>query len=481
MANDETTGQPEEPKKGGRQPISPATRKRLQKCFEHASKQIGQNNHDYATELLTQCVLGDPSSVLYVRSYVENLQKKYGNNKKGAPLAQIKELGARSAIKKAGGESKWDDVIKHGLKILAVNPWDIDTLRRMATAAENSAAGEWATGDGECELYFLKCALEANPKDAETNKQCAKAMAERGQFDQAIACWHRVEQAFPGDDEAQRAISDLAVRKTLSKFQEPGKKVGAAKPGQAGPQQEELTQEEVFRRRIEQNAKDMSAYYELAQIYLNSDDFEKAEEVYAQALEASDGDADVREKWEDVQVRRARQNLQKARARRKESEAAEQEYRRLRKELYTRELHRCEHLCERYPNNLRFKYDLGVQFQIGKQYGEAIKQYQLARNDPRCKGMCMLHMGQCFQAINQKRLAMQHYESALEEIPDRDADNKKEALYLAGRMALEEMNDVGIAEKYLTSLAGMDFTYKDVASLLDKIAQIHENDGSAGG
>ena len=44
-------------------------------------------------------------------------------------------------------------------------------------------------------------------------------------------------------------------------------------------------------------------------------------------------------------------------------------------------------------------------------------------------------LGQCFQEIKQYRLAMNNYESAIHEIPDRDADNKKRALYRAGRLA----------------------------------------------
>jgi tetratricopeptide (TPR) repeat protein len=478
MATGGQSGQPDEPKTGKRQPITPAARKRLQKCFEHASKQTTQDNYDYATELLTQCVVGDPSNVLYVRSYIENLQKKYGNNKKGAPLAQFKELGARSALKKAIGDGQWDEAVKHGLKILAVNPWDIPTLRSLATAAQNSAGGEWASGDGECELYYLKCALEAGSKEVETNKQCARAMAERGQYDQAIACWHRVEQALPGNEEAQKAISELAVKKTLSRFEDPAKK--AAARGQAGPAaqaQEELPPDEVLRRRLAQDPKDLPAYYELAQIYLNADKYKEAEQVYAEALEATDGDPDVQEKWEDVQVRRLRHYAAQARARRKESEDADREYRRLRKELNEAEIKRFQHLCDRYPNILRYKYDLGVQYQIGRQHNEAIKQFQAARNDPRCKGLCFLGMGQCFQAIKQKRLAMQNYEAAVAEIPDRDAQNKKEALYLAGKMALEDMGDLTVAERHLTALAGMDFTYKDVSALLDKIAGMHDNKG----
>jgi tetratricopeptide (TPR) repeat protein len=107
-------------------------------------------------------------------------------------------------------------------------------------------------------------------------------------------------------------------------------------------------------------------------------------------------------------------------------------------------------------------------------YAEAIRELQLAQNDPRRKGPCMLALGQCFQQIKQYKMAITHYRSAIQEIPDRDAHNKKRALYLAGRLALA-LKDFDAAEKHLTTLGAMDFTYKDVSALLDKLARLREN------
>jgi hypothetical protein len=72
---------------------------------------------------------------------------------------------------------------------------------------------------------------------------------------------------------------------------------------------------------------------------------------------------------------------------------------------------------------------------------------------------------------------MNHFESAIQEIPDRDATNKKQALYLAGRLAMG-LKDIDTAEKHLSVLAGLDFTYRDVSTALDKIAKLRENPGS---
>ena len=185
----------------------------------------------------------------------------------------------------------------------------------------------------------------------------------------------------------------------------------------------------------------MANHFELAEALRNRGRLADAEEVYSKAYEISGNDPEVRERWIDVQLQRARAEMLDARNRRKESPEAEQEYRRLNKIRNDKEMERAVFLCERYPNNLRFKYDLALVYQMMGKHGEAIKEFQAARNDPRCKGLCLLGLGQCFQAIKQGRLAMHHYELAVQEIPDRDADSKKQALYLAAKMAMDELKD----------------------------------------
>jgi hypothetical protein len=69
--------------------ISPALRRRLQQLFDHANKTSEQavkhgvkSNFDYANDLYTQCVLGDPGNVVYIKALLDNLYKKFGPDKK---------------------------------------------------------------------------------------------------------------------------------------------------------------------------------------------------------------------------------------------------------------------------------------------------------------------------------------------------------------------------------------------------------------
>ena len=57
-------------------------------------KQASQDKYDYAIELFTECVQGDPGNLEYLQNFMTNLQKKYGSAKKLGPMVQFKDRGA---------------------------------------------------------------------------------------------------------------------------------------------------------------------------------------------------------------------------------------------------------------------------------------------------------------------------------------------------------------------------------------------------
>jgi tetratricopeptide (TPR) repeat protein len=460
----------DEPPKSGREPLPDPKRKRLEKIFEVAGKKAAvaavANDFDYVTDLLVQCVTGDPGNALYARAYIENLQKKYGNNKKGAPIyTQFGARGARAAVKKALGLGQWDEVIAQGLKALTVNPWDVPTLHCMA-----SAAGK--TGDRDCELYYLQSALMGTPKDPACNRLYAIALTDRGLIDQAIVFWHRVEEALPDNEEAKRAVAALTVQKARSRGGFDDDDEASRTQRVMDQQQAEITLERKLLQKIEREPTVLAPYLELSQYYINEERFKDCEELLAKAYEASDGNPDIREKWEDAELRHLRQKITQAK-----DPAVKKKLQTL---YFDKDVEVCKNRVQRYPGNLSFKFELGYRLMLTKQYAAAIQELQVAKNEPRRRGVCMLVLGQCFKQIGQYPLAMNNYELAIAEIPDRDADNKKKALYLAGCLALD-LKDLDTAEKHLTVLANLDFAYKDVSALLDKIAKLRDNPDAEGG
>jgi tetratricopeptide (TPR) repeat protein len=460
--------------------LSPIKRKRLENCFQHAAKIVQKEDYDfdYANDLLSQCVAGDPSNPEYITPYLENLYKKYNNNRKGKALGGLTGVGARSAMKKAAAQKQWPNVVKSAVDLLKSNPWDVAALTCIAAACE-------AWGHDECELRWLRAALSSAPTDAEVNRLCAVALTKRAQYDQAIACWHRVKEARPNDEDIDREIATLALRKARAKdtYEDTDHQKQSSSQAGGGESQQQaarLSPEDKLKRQIGKEPQQVSNYLDLAQIYVNSERYREAEAVLTKALEVSNNNPDVRERLQDAQQSNLQRRVSAAReqAQATRSEEAIQEYHRLRKKLRMLELEVYKFRCERYPANLLYKYELGLRYQSVAQPGEAIKLFQAAKSDPRRKGYCMLNLGQCFEQVKQSRLAMSHYQQAIDEIPDRDTDNKKLALYLAGRLATK-LQDKDAARQYLSTLAQLDFGYKDVSALLDKIDEVDHDNASA--
>jgi len=465
---------------------SPLLRKRLQKLFEAGNKQGSQDKFDYASDLYTECVQGDPGNLEYLQSFMTNLHKKYGSVKKLGPMVQFKERGARAAMKKAIAQSDWDEAIQQGIAVLLVNPWDAPTLTAMATACGgimNQEGASAAVTYGDCELYYLKCAFDTFSKDkpdAEVCRQLAEALTKRERYVEAINFWHKVEIARPDDEVAKRSIATLTVLQHQAKDPKYDEDKKSGKQGTS--KQEEFTHEDRLKQRIQRNPKDIAGYDELGNLYLSTERYAEAEEIFNQKLAASNNDPTVREEIEDVQLRALRSKMAEGGKKAKETgnEADKKDFERLRMIVIEKELQVYRNRCERYPNNLIFRYELAQRHQWKGDVSEAIKEYQVAQNDPRKRGKCLINLGECFRSIKQFHLAMKHFEQAAQEIPDRDQDEKKLAFYRAGKLAMG-LKDLPKAEKYLTTLASMDYTYRDVSDLLERLHRMLEEEGKKGG
>ncbi len=489
MASDSKAVPPAAPR--GPAPLAPAVRQRAQKTFEHAQRCVEKNDFDYAHQLFTQCVAEDPSSIVYQQAMLTNLHKKYGNNKRGAKLAGLKIKSHRSAMAKAADKGQWLAAFQAACGALALNPWDIPTLLAMAEACNE-------LGIDEAQLSYLRAALDVDPKDVTVNRRAAATLQRMGQFDQAIACWHRVELAKPGDEEAQRQISQLSVEKTIHQGGYDPSSLGiAAKPGAGAARPASVARlskgapahdadeddappqppEQRYKAAIAADPANLDSYFRLADIYVHEQRLDEAQQVLQRAGEASGGgNLDVRDRMEDLQLRRAARAA--AQALRNYEQAGTPEAKALLDRARTHanqvELEVYATRVDREPNNPRLQFELGLRLKKAGKSKEAITAFQAARSDPKRKALVLVELGECFQKIEQYKLALSHYEQALEACEPTDVETKKLALYRAGVLATG-LRELDRAERHLSELAGMEFGYRDVADRLDKLARLRDS------
>lgn len=461
----------------GRQPLPPAKRRQLQLCYENGAKVAGKGEFDYANEMFTICVTGDPANVLYVKSLLANLGKKYNNNKKGSKLASIQGMGTKGVIQKCTLAKDWPGVIKAGLDYLKLNPWDVGTLVAIGKACETLECDE-------SQVEFMRMAIDGSPDDVEANRQAGRAFGRNGLFDQAVNCWLKVLKFKPEDEEAKRAIPNLQIERTIHKggYEQAESTQDARKTKLADDDESEarLTPTQRLERAIEKDPTDTEKVIELSDIYAREEQYESAERVLNIGIQASPGDIPLRERMEDVQIRFHRQKLEiaKKQAEAERTPKAVELYNKLREELILKEIEIYRSRVLRYPANMGFKFELATRLQKAKKVDEAISLLQECRSDLKRKVEVHMALARCFIEKKVYKLAMANFEQAVEGAGSAGTEDKKLALYSAGTLAVH-IGDLEKGEKYLTELANLDYNYKDVSKWLDKITKLREDGGSA--
>ena len=485
MANDPPAGPIDPSASPSSALLSPAERSRLAQSFQAGTKNLA-SNADYAIEMFSACVVGDPGNAVYLQALLGILRKKHPPKKAGG-LASLFAGSKGGSLRKLVGSGQYREVFKPGVDALKSNPYDTGALLAMADACGHLAFP--ATRQ-----VYLKSALDAAPADPEVNRHCARFASEIGEYDQAIACWVRIGSVKGFAEEAEKEIARLQVEKTIAAGQgmtgRPAPSgaskggAGAAKgaagdpTGPADPAAEGGGKIAELKRRIKEHPTEIDPYLELADLLEKEATVDEAKGVLSQALSVSGGDIKVREHIEDRQLRWGRQKviLAEKRLETEDTPDTRATVERLRGGLLKQEVEIYAARASRYPENPTWKYELAMRLKLAGNYNEAIKQFQEVLGDSRRKGAVALELGECFQKIKQYQLAMQNYVTSVETLTDREPDLRKRALYRAGVLA-SGLEDLDAAKKYLSALAGLDFSYRDVAQRLDKLGSVKDKGG----
>ncbi|MDO5554368.1 MAG: tetratricopeptide repeat protein [Planctomycetia bacterium] len=443
--------------------LAPEKRAMLQKCFEAGNQKMQTGQHDYAAQMFIQCVLGDPGNIIYMQSYIGNLRIKYGNNKRGASFAFLKGGGAKSLLKTAEVRKKWLDVIKAGCECLKTNPWDESVFFAMGKAA-------LAMDCAETGLAYLKHAVECNPDDLEVNRYAARELTERHIYDQAIVCWQRIINKKPDDLEAKRNISDLLLEQTIKKV-EKAPENARAEAELAAVEERKLTPEDEFEKRLKKNPDDRTIYEKMALYFFQRGNLRKAEDTCKRGLKVFENDDVFQNQIFEIRKLRAKNDVEQTKALYEKDPSPELKERFLKeRELYEQcKLDLILWKLKKNPESPSAHFEYGNYLMQHNKHRDAISEFQAARADVSIQGECLLALAFCFEQIKQYKLAMMHYDQALGVLKG-TGEYVKRTLYQGARLAYQ-MADFRKADEYANRLAAIDFSYKDLGVLLDKISE----------
>jgi len=467
--------------------MTPGLRRRLQMCFDHGAKLMKELKYDYSYvhTLLSQSVAGDPNNQKYLDALLENLHRQHkGKSKAGSAF----NWGSANNVRAELDKKQWVTAIKLGLDNLVEQPWDVPTLRAMAEACA-------ALDVNDAELRFLRLALEAAPRNADVAKHCAQALTRIGIYDQAIACWHRVEEIKNIDEEAAKAIADITMLKNriASGLGTPDPHGGVATPRAAAlaklaPQKKvapekakmreiKLTPRQELERAITEYSGDIENYFQLADLMLGESRPGEAVAVLQKAVEESHRRPDVIDRLEQAQLEhlKIRSSIADKKAQLDATPEAQDAATKLADEVAKLEAENRQNKLARYPGRKDIKLEIGHQLKKGGQYAEAIPLLNDAATDPDLAAAALLDLGDCQLQLKQTDKAINNYKRALQSASDADPaknpkapEQKKLALY---RIAMANLarKDLERAEKYLKEVVKLDPNFRDAKARLDKV------------
>jgi tetratricopeptide (TPR) repeat protein len=445
-------------------------------CWMKGNQALPKLNYDYAIEMYRKAVQLAPDNLSFRQSLRGAEYKKYDNNKSGAKLAGVRLTGTRNSIRKIRGKKEWPAMDLAAEEGLMLNPWD---------AALNAAVGEACHNQGYSEVadFAYQCAVESDPESKDYLQSLMEINEERGNYKKAIECAKRLTKLEPNNGKLRAQLTGLEAKQVMDRGGYEGAKstqhvrrnaYDDYRPATekyvpdtvAGPG---VSLEQDLRRAIRKSPTEKGNYIKLAEYFQKQKDFDRASEVLKEALDATGGDVNIREFYEDNDLMNYRHQLELAKSVAAEDEAGQKRIATLKRELLLREVEVFSSRTDRYPNDARYKHELGKRYMQIKEYKKAIPLLQQATVDQRRAGAVQVLLAKSFLAEKQPKLARSNLEKACEKLnPHDDRDTFCEAHYILGRLC-EEAGDRDDAEQQYGEVLSVDYSYKDARERLEKL------------
>ena len=446
-------------------------------CWKKGSEAMAKENWDYAIEMFGKSVSLVPDNLLYRQTLRGVERKKYADNGSGAKMAGLRLTKVRARIKAGRLKKNWGAIDRAAEDGLKINPWDSSLLFELGVAARERGFSEVATD-------AMRTAVANNSKNKDFARELAELLEARGDYNEAAKIWQRLAKLDPLDTHARtksmQVLTDNVIdrggyesaestRDTMAD-DEIAKRLKTGGGGNAdGPgQSEEADLVHAVRREPES----IENRLRLGSHYRKNGKLEEAAATIQEALEISGGDPSIRESLEDVELDQLRKNLTLAKdSALRDDDQDQNNVRAINTELIRREIEIFSKRVDRYPNDLKLKYELGSRFVRVKNYVQAIPLFQVCVKDSRLATGALTSLGKCFIAEKKGKLAKRQFEKAAESVDQLDEpDLYKEVHYWLARL-LEEDGDQSSAEHHYTEVLAVDYEYKDALSRMESLSE----------
>ncbi len=444
--------------------------RRLRDSFTKALSAYERDNLDYAISML-EVVLEQEPRLLEARKYLRAAEVKKFNAGGGGASKHATALlgnlpgvlGVQLSLKK-----KPDEALKKAEKLLKADPLQPKFVMLFAQAAV-------AAGLPEAAVQTLEVAREYDPENIELLRWLGQLYREIGQTHESRLCYEVVARLKPNDPLSVKNYKDSIALDTMKKGgweeakdhrdlikdkKEAEELERAAKAVQSSSDLDQLITE--FQQRVQREPENINYRRVLAEHCARAKRFDEALEVLREAQKiAGRADPQVDRAISNITIQKFETAIEAAQTAGDEASVAAQQQA---KADFVFE--NAKDLVTRYPNDLQFKYDLGVLYYERSMIMEALEEFQLAQRNPQRRTRALYYLALCFKSKQQFDIALEQLEKAASELSLMD-DTKKDIVYEMGLLH-EAIGQNDKAVERFKEIYGTDIRYKDVAQRIEK-------------
>lgn len=461
--------------------------KRVRSLYEKAQGCLERGQFDYAIDMFQSVLVTEPGFLQARRALRATEFKKMGSKSSMGKFfgSMVGSAAGSPALAKAAAimNKNPEGAMAAIEKAIAGAPGVAGAHRLLAQAAEQGGYLDTAT-------FAMATARDLSPDDIDTLLELGRLYQVIKDGKKATECYERVLALKPGHAEAVRGLKDASAVETMTtnKWDEAQTYRDLIKDTH-----EAVTLEQESRRmrddatianllnetykRIQAEPDNFVYYGKMAELYLESEDFDNAIKWLEYAYHKSAGaDVGIEKALNRTKNKRLDSQMEKVENQIKEKPedaALKQQLEELALQKKKLQVEQQEMLVRRYPNDLDAHFELGaIYFKEGR-WDDALKEFQFSANSPKLKVLSTHYMGRCLVSKKMFDLAIPRFKAALGASVVMDG-TKKEILYDLG-MTYEIMGKGEEAIEHFKQIYEVDIGFRDVSH---KIEEHYKQKGS---
>ena len=439
-----------------------------------------RGNLDIAIDLLIQCITLVPG-FSRARKILRAAQiAKFRKEKKSKLALQVQEFSAamlRAKIATMLKAGKKEQAITECEKLMTMNPLNSKNVDLAVEAAD-------ACGFPEAALFTVEAAYENNQDDMQLLRRLADYYMAVGEYAKARDAYVKLSATRPNDQTILKLLKDAEARTTMTEGgweEAAGEKGGfrklirdkeaaakldmKAKSVVAGSDAEALIAE--AKERLEKEPNNLNFYRALARIYSQNKRFDEAVETLVAAQKVNAADPELDRALSAAKTAAYGEKIAALKAEGKEAEAADMDAE-MNQFIFDDLVSR----VERYPNDLKLRFELGMQYYKYDYFDEAIGQLQLAQRSPQERVKALYYLAMCFAKKGQGDMAIMQLDTANDQLTVMD-DMKKMVVFALGDLS-EKAGKIDKAFEYYKEVYGADIGFEDIAERFQRVYNLRQ-------